>query len=381
MRHLNLPPDKYLFFRAIEHPQRTLTQSAGLLHCTHLFERFLSLAASMRRTAVIEGVPYGVMHNNGRPVPADPRIYYDLDNILCFGAFLSQQGRKLNYILEQDFDMCRFAPEDIVYLRIELSWSRKGIMSKQQAIINQAHTLWRDHPLIILEGHIEDYKPQWYSFLFKSIPLRQQCGILLSWSHNVRQLAMDTIRQLCDDNNVETIKEADQSSLTGNTDSTAKPFENNYWVIHARREDKDDAGDRRKWFDMWNALSVPSNILANLRRIKGFNKNTIIYLMSNETDPAYYKALKAIHPGIHTYHDFPKLKALIHSNGNHTPNNYLLFAVERAIWDNASRRITTRRQREKLKAIQIQSISPGCYIAMLALKLNRVLGRINTKTR
>jgi hypothetical protein len=350
--------DKYLFFRTIEHPRNPSIQGAGLLHCRNLLKHFLCLAASMRRTAVIEDIPLDNIHNNRHPASPDPRIYYDLDNILCYRKSPTGQMHRLNYILEQDFDMCRFAPEDIVYLRMEYSQNEEDVKEKYQSIIDKTHAWHYNHPLFILEGYIHDTFPFWFLPMLETVPRSKRCRVSLPWSRNAYNIATDTIRKLCADH---------------------KSFDNNYWVIHARRGDGADA--KRERFNRWNALSTPSNIRANLKRIKGVNRNTTIYLMSNETDPAYYNALKAIHPGIRTYHDFPKLKALIHSDRNHTPNNYLLFAVERIIWDNASQRITNRRLDKGLKAFSLEGVSLGYLVIRVPHKLNNALNKIRHQTR
>jgi hypothetical protein len=330
----------------------------------------------MRRTAVIEDFLFDPIHNHGHPVPSDPQIYYDLNNTLCYSEALPEQKHKLRYILKKDFDMDGFAPEDITYLKTNWPWTNFGITARRTTQIAQICAWQRHCPLIILESYINDYVPDWYEPILRPIPAKQRYHVKLPWSHHVCELASDTISQLCD-HDIGTIRREDPSFLTGNTDSTAEPVHDNYWVIHVRRPDS--VGAWRESYAWWHAVSVPSNILANLRRIKGFNKNTTIYLMSNETDPTYYNALKAKYPRMRTYRDFPKLKALIHGGKDHKPNNYLLFAVERILWNNASQRITNRlEERETIKVVTMRAISPGYYIAMLTLKLHRALGRIRS---
>ena len=74
-------------------------------------------------------------------------------------------------------------------------------------------------------------------------------------------------------------------------------------------------------------VTTIKNILRNLDKHPDINRNSVIYLMTDEPDPQYFDELNRAYINVLTYRDFPQLKALLTEIGN----NFLLYCVEREI--------------------------------------------------
>ena len=101
--------------------------------------------------------------------------------------------------------------------------------------------------------------------------------------------------------------------------------------VHIRRGD-------RLWGPMkW--LMRPPNIRRRLNKL-GIREGTGVFFMSDEHDTAFWSALAPYYEAIR-YTDFPELAALIDASGDRSPDNYLLYEVEKEVMRHATRRVET----------------------------------------
>ena len=103
-------------------------------------------------------------------------------------------------------------------------------------------------------------------------------------------------------------------------------------AVHARR------GDRVGQYP--SRLTEPPAILYYLRG-RGVPDGSVVFLMSNEGEPAFWEPLHQ-HYDLVRYTRYPELAALVTHRGDHRPDNYLLYAVEKEIMSHAGMRIGTR---------------------------------------
>ena len=94
-----------------------------------------------------------------------------------------------------------------------------------------------------------------------------------------------------------------------------------YFAMHIRRTDMLRAYPAR--------LTEPERIRSFLGQ-HGVPDGSVIWLMSDERDPDFWEPLKR-HYRLVRYWDFPRLAALVSSQGERRPDNYLLFATEAEI--------------------------------------------------
>ena len=101
--------------------------------------------------------------------------------------------------------------------------------------------------------------------------------------------------------------------------------------VHIRRGD-------RLWGPMkW--LTRPPNIRRTLKKL-GIREGTGIFFMSDEHDATFWSALAPHYEAIR-YTDFPELAELIDTSGDRSPDNYLLYEVEKEVMRHAARRVET----------------------------------------
>ena len=107
-----------------------------------------------------------------------------------------------------------------------------------------------------------------------------------------------------------------------------------YAAVHVRR------GDRMRTA-RWRDATSPARIAAALGR-HGVSRATPAFVLSDERDPAFWQELGA-RCRLVRYLDFPRLTALVAPGGDHRPDNYLLYEVEKEILRHARIRIGTVR--------------------------------------
>ena len=102
--------------------------------------------------------------------------------------------------------------------------------------------------------------------------------------------------------------------------------------VHARR------GDRVGQYP--SRLTEPAAIRCHLRD-HGVPHGSVVFLMSDEHDPAFWEPLGE-HYDLVRYTHYPPLAELVSRAGDRPPDNYLLYAVEKEITSNAWMRVDTR---------------------------------------
>ena len=108
-----------------------------------------------------------------------------------------------------------------------------------------------------------------------------------------------------------------------------------YVAIHIRRGDR----ARLPTYAPWAEATTPDRVRAKLRE-HGVGRETPVYVMSDERDPAYWAALREC-CRMYRYRDFRELSAVVARVGKNAPDNYLLFVAEREIMRHARFRIGT----------------------------------------
>lgn len=101
--------------------------------------------------------------------------------------------------------------------------------------------------------------------------------------------------------------------------------------VHIRRGD-------RLWGPM-KRLTRPPNVRRRLKKL-GIREGTGVFFMSDEHDATFWSALAPYYEAIR-YTDFPELAALIDASGARSPDNYLLYEVEKEVMRHAARRVET----------------------------------------
>lgn len=101
--------------------------------------------------------------------------------------------------------------------------------------------------------------------------------------------------------------------------------------VHIRRGD-------RLWGPMkW--LMRPPNIRRRLKKL-GIRDRAGVFFMSDEHDASFWAALAPSYDVVR-YTDFPELVELVAASGGRTPDNYLLYEVEREVMRHAAKRVET----------------------------------------
>ncbi|MCY3837768.1 MAG: hypothetical protein OXH09_03810 [Gammaproteobacteria bacterium] len=110
-----------------------------------------------------------------------------------------------------------------------------------------------------------------------------------------------------------------------------KRWSTGYAAVHIRRGD-------RLWGPMrW--LTRPDNIRRRLRKL-GIHEGDGVFFLSDERDAEYWSGL-APHYGMARYTDFPELVAIIAPSSPSTPDNYLLYEVEKEVVRHATAVVET----------------------------------------
>jgi hypothetical protein len=106
----------------------------------------------------------------------------------------------------------------------------------------------------------------------------------------------------------------------------------NYCAIHVRRGDMLDMVDTYPNLDQ---DTQPDNIRATISQVMPIISK--IYILTNERDKTYFNPLKNDYE-IFQYFDFPELRELVECE---QPDNFLLFEIEKLIFEGAKTKIYT----------------------------------------
>lgn len=349
---------RYFLLQSQHHPESSyLPSGSGLAHYRLVLKYCLSLAASLDRIAVVENAPLTATHNDDRPFSRNPKLYLDLDNARCYGESLPSSGAQLKYTMLKDFQSNKFTNKDILDLRAT---------NKEQSS-NKEYMRHKDYRFLRITANENNHG--WYHTLMDSIPASKQQIVSLPWAENIYAMATEVMAQMA------RVRGADQRFKTvhhyyrrhyqipPHVEMTTAL----YTCLHIR------CGESTcgyKEYHRFNNLSTIKNIRRNLKEFpRRFNKNGIIYLMSNKPNLDYFEPLKKDYPNIMSYRDFPILEDLMRNDKKHTANNYLLCAVEYCLYSFAAYKISNRRP---MSGWQIRQLTGGPirnYLASVLLRL------------
>lgn len=288
-------PERYLLALRGNH-------AVGLEHETKLFSLFLSVAAALNRTAVIPPLRLSPRHNLDSPVDNDPRTYFNLDT-------MSYDGRPIPYVMASEFDAGRFAPSEVkeitpVNVHPPPNTQNRYYFNTAEC---EAHRLIEFtlslNACLYIDGELVKFPCLHYSSL-------------------VHTRALQTIEL-----------------MLGRKNETPRYFD--FCCVKVRRRDMlgfYGLWQRTRRTAMLKALASARNVKANLLRRGFVDKNSVIYLMSDEPRLNYFDALYKEYPRFHTLKDFPELLRLRHPDPPGQPNNHLLYAIEKQMFKVAGTR-------------------------------------------
>ena len=123
------------------------------------------------------------------------------------------------------------------------------------------------------------------------------------------------------------------AELAGPVIERLRSLPHGYVAVHVRR------GDRLLHDRRWADATTPERVCAKLRD-HGIGRDTPVYILSNERDPAFWEALRGC-CRMYRHLDFPHLAAVVSQEDGQHPDNYLLFVAEWEIMQHARLRIGT----------------------------------------
>ena len=263
----------------------------GLQNYAVIQNTFLTYAAVMKRIAVLpEKLPLDNKHNQRNNVDCNPYLYYDFNNTTYYSNAY-RASTPLLCIKTSDFDIQQFSEKDIKVFE-----TKDGPTYISEEDDNS-------HRLIIIEHKIWKWTHQCiYNFLPK---------LVLPYSVQVRSTASHIINRMMQSRGKQNYR------LNGSIEEDCLRLD--YCCVHARRTDR---------LHLNGSLTTSTNIRRNLDANKNINRNTPIYLMTDEPNDHFYDELKKYYPNLFRYSDFPELYRLRHPTDGNIVNNYLLFAIE-----------------------------------------------------
>lgn len=189
--------------------------------------------------------------------------------------------------------------------------SIEAAMEEDVANIAEFSVLWieRDHIITDMENKT-----------FDLIIRHNRTGLEISGIHNgIRGLPEYSVRFL-------------PSIFVLETYNRVRNKIENYCAIHVRR------GDMLNMIDTYPNLNHdthPDQIITTISKVLPRKSN--IYILTNERDRNYFNPLKKYYI-VFQYFDFPELRELIECEN---PDNFLLFEIEKLIFENANTKIYT----------------------------------------
>lgn len=162
---------RYLYYR----PNAT----TGLGNASFLLNRFLEVATSLGRIAIIDTLPLTDIHNNGIKVDCNPTTYYDLGRTICYGNRPPNYTTSFSYIMASEFDINQFSDDEI---KVFHDASGPTYITEEDD---------KHYNLIILE---KIYEHNW-SFDYY-LPQDKRHNVILAHSEQVRTTALKVIDSL-----------------------------------------------------------------------------------------------------------------------------------------------------------------------------------------
>jgi len=258
------------------------------------------MVSLIRHTLVRERIPVlpimrlATKHNNGFPLAPDDQqwaTYFDLENVTAI------------FRRQDDNAVVSIKPVKVLTLSKFLKWAWHQLLFRRQPKYHLDHLPYKEDESAILgvtrglmRGKDLIYR------LSKEYSLT--IDIQIPPSQKVKSIAQDVIDKLRADGD--------------------------YCVLHIRRGDRLLISD-----ELLDCATQPGAIMERIKDI--FSEEAVLYIMTDEWDRTFFDPLK-VRYRVRGYFDFRELAKLVHGK---TPNNYLLYAVERQIASQASKECRT----------------------------------------
>ena len=268
-------------------------------------------ALTLKRIPVIPNHPPNInQHNFGKPLNDFTwSKYLDLDKTTAYklskDGTIKRETFPLHYVLEADFNIKSYSQNQIHTVPLEKLYDRD----------NEKYR-------VLFVSSVELPTPPYYLRFIPSQTVNDLTDSVLT-RFGINRVAMQ-----------------DAQELLYNRCSTKHLFEKIkhekffYSCLHIRANDMLFA-DYRFFY-----AALPSNIKKLV--YQACPPETKLYIMSDIHDAKYFDFLRDRYD-VYTYHDFPKLKHLVHRDSDFA-DNHLLFMVEKNIMDHALVKLVAHRR-------------------------------------
>jgi hypothetical protein len=254
----------------------------GINHLRFALELLLREAAALGRTPLLFEPRFDPRHNLGHDLRTSWRRYLDLDAI------------------------------EVVNRASGESALVKAVCAADVPRVDQLSTAWfeRDHTITADENQC-----------FDVLVRRNRTGLHVPPVHDGPAGLPDYTVQLPASALVHSLAQAVKAELGAN-----------YCAMHVRR---DDMLAMKEQYPNLDTDTRPDNIIKVLRA--NLAPASRVYVMTNERDTTFFDPLRAEYE-LHQYFDFPALRTLIECE---EPDNFLLFEVEKQLFEHAPVKVHT----------------------------------------
>ena len=253
----------------------------GINHLREALELLVRESISLNRTPLVFTPHFDSCHNFDIEVNATWDKYIDLSNL------------------------------QINNMSLGTNISIQAVMEKDIAGLDDLSTLWIERDHILTDKDNEE---------FDLIVRHNRTGLEIDCVHNgIRGIPKYSVRFMPSNRVLDAYNQVSDKIK-------------NYCAIHVRR------GDMLGMIDLYPNLdqdTQPDKIYATISQV--IPKGSKIYILTNERDKAYFNPLKNYYE-VFQYFDFPELKGLLECE---QPDNFLLFEIEKLIFENAKTKIYT----------------------------------------
>lgn len=278
-----------------------ITDTSGLGHLSILVQRLLILAYQLNRIALVPSqLPFRLHHTDNAPVSRDTLLYFDLDK-----SMIDDNGK-------------------LFPVRYKLA-SSHSIDKKRMKVINNEKE-------ICINENDNTNSPEIFCYLNFFTKLREPAPdtgirVLLEPGASITPIRDIVLRKMFD------------RAGTPLPDGEL-PKVLDFCCIKVRRRDKIMPGEEGNCSlyqtALRRAITSAKNVKANMRERGLVDDKTIVYLMSDEPNRHFFDSVRAAQKHYYDCHDFPELHQLSrHAEGGEF-NNFLLFAIEKEIYNSAA---------------------------------------------
>jgi len=266
--------------------------SAGLEDRYELMVSSIRYAMVRERIAVLSIMRLATKHNNGFPLASDDQqweTYVDLENVTAI------------FRRQDDNTVVSIKPVKVLTLSKFLKRAWLQLLFRRQPTYHLDHLPYEDESAILKAT----WKMRGGDLIYR---LSKEYGLTVDIqippSQKVKSIAQDVIDKLRADGD--------------------------YCVLHIRRGDRVLISD-----ELLDRATQPGAIMERIKDI--FPEGAVLYIMTDEQDRTFFDPLK-VRYRVRRYFDFRELAKLVHGK---TPNNHLLYAVEKQIASQSSKECRT----------------------------------------